>query len=174
MLAPEFKYHNIIPDCRRRDLKRQTIPIVFRPCLSASDPTMGPVNKPRLRRDCVTQEEPQWAPTELAGYRPYENPRVYIVSVKMPPMFSLVGTLEPFHRETLQHALALEKEGIGVTLKEFDGCYAFDMLAPEAGISRQSVGFHPRQLCRILRPIHGELGIGCQRQGDIKRRPSCR
>ena len=60
----------------------------------------------------------------------------------LPPLVSFVGALEPFHQETVEYARALEKEGIDVTFREFDGCYhAFDMLAPKADISREALAF---------------------------------
>lgn len=47
----------------------------------------------------------------------------------MPPCCTYIGTLEPFHDETIIYCEQLRKEGIPVHIKEFEGCFhAFDIV----------------------------------------------
>ena len=60
----------------------------------------------------------------------------------LPPTITFVGNLEPFHRETISYMAALQNEGVETKFKEYDGCYhAFDMLSPDADVSRDALGF---------------------------------
>ena len=46
-----------------------------------------------------------------------------------PPTITLVGTLEPFHQETLAYVRALRDAGVEVAFEEYENCFhAFDML----------------------------------------------
>jgi len=60
----------------------------------------------------------------------------------MPPAVSVVGTAEPFYAETLQYFEKLERCHIPAKLMKADGCFhAFDMMAPNAPISKKAVRF---------------------------------
>lgn len=48
----------------------------------------------------------------------------------LPPICTYVGTIEPFHDETIRYCEAVKAAGIPVHLKEFEGCFhAFDLVA---------------------------------------------
>jgi len=60
----------------------------------------------------------------------------------LPPTCSLVGSIEPFYDETVAYIKNLEKCGIPVNFKVFEGCFhAFDRMCPEAGISKDAISF---------------------------------
>ena len=60
----------------------------------------------------------------------------------LPPTVTVVGTLEPFHRETLAYVEALRQADVDVTFEEFEGCYhAFDMFGGDKGISGKARAF---------------------------------
>lgn len=72
----------------------------------------------------------------------------------MPPAASYVGTIEPFHDETVIYIDKLKKCGINVTLKEFEGCFhGFESVCPQSGGSKGSLQFY----CRILQICAKEL-----------------
>lgn len=49
----------------------------------------------------------------------------------LPPACTYVGTIDPFHDETLEYFSRLEKAGTDVYLKEFEGCFhGFDIVCP--------------------------------------------
>lgn len=61
---------------------------------------------------------------------------------QFPPTITLVGTLEPFHQETVDYVKALENEDVEVAFREYGGCYhAFDLLCPKAHVSQEALRF---------------------------------
>lgn len=59
-----------------------------------------------------------------------------------PPTITFVGDLEPFKDETIAYVEALEREGIDVTFRLYEGCYhGFDAYVPKAKISQDAVKF---------------------------------
>ncbi|MFA6800774.1 MAG: alpha/beta hydrolase [Acholeplasmataceae bacterium] len=58
-----------------------------------------------------------------------------------PPTITFVGTLEPFYWETVEYVQALEKEGIDVAFKIFEGCFhGFDTVVG-THISNEAIHF---------------------------------
>lgn len=58
----------------------------------------------------------------------------------LPPTFTYVGDLEPFHDEVVAWADALRAAGVDVTCEVFPGCYhGFDVVAPKAAVSRRAL-----------------------------------
>lgn len=60
----------------------------------------------------------------------------------LPPTITFVGELEPFRDETVAYVACLEKEGIPVEFKLYDGCYhGFDSVVAQAEISQDARRF---------------------------------
>ncbi len=60
----------------------------------------------------------------------------------LPPTCTYVGTIEPFHDETVLYCEALRKAGIPVHFKEYEGCFhGFDMLAYPTKPAREARDF---------------------------------
>lgn len=80
----------------------------------------------------------------MAGERvpPYAAPaRAEDVS-GLPPACTFVGTLEPFHDETLCWFRRLAKAGVPVQIRTFPGCYhAFDLLSYPSRPAREARAF---------------------------------
>lgn len=54
----------------------------------------------------------------------------------LPPAFSYVGTIEPFHDETTAYFRKLKEAGVPCKLIEYKGCWhAFDLMVPKAAPS---------------------------------------
>ena len=76
------------------------------------------------------------------GVSPYAAPARLTNAAGLPPAATIVGTREPFYDETLTFFDRLNKAGVPVFLREYEGAFhAFDMMAPYAKISRQAVAF---------------------------------
>ena len=57
----------------------------------------------------------------------------------LPPAFTIVGDLDPFHDETLTYMRNLYNADIPVMYKVFEGCYhAFDMCAPGSSAAKKA------------------------------------
>lgn len=55
-----------------------------------------------------------------------------------PPTISFVGTLEPFHEETVQYINAIKNVGIDVKFKEFENCFhGFEIVAGNTSIGQE-------------------------------------
>ena len=64
---------------------------------------------------------------------PYASPARLKDFSNLPPAFSYVGTIEPFHDETVTYFQKLKEAGVPSTLLEYKGCWhAFDLMAPKA------------------------------------------
>ena len=60
----------------------------------------------------------------------------------LPPACTYVGTIEPFHDETVDYFSRLNAAGIHVHLKEFSGCFhAFDIVAPGSKAAKEARTF---------------------------------
>lgn len=60
----------------------------------------------------------------------------------MPPCCTYVGTIEPFHDETVAYCKALEQAGVPVFFREFEGCFhAFDILAGGSASAKEAKAF---------------------------------
>lgn len=58
----------------------------------------------------------------------------------LPPTFTVVGTLRPFHEETVTYMKHLYKAGVTIMLKEYEGCFhMFDTRFPNAQISKEVI-----------------------------------
>lgn len=61
---------------------------------------------------------------------------------KLPPAITFVGDLEPFRDETISYVGNMERAGVPVTFKLFEGCYhAFDVLFPDLEVSMEAWSF---------------------------------
>lgn len=73
---------------------------------------------------------------------PYAAPARATDYSKLPPTITFVGDLEPFRDETIQYVTNLEKAGIPVTFKLYEGCFhAFDVVFPNLEISKDAWSF---------------------------------
>lgn len=69
----------------------------------------------------------------------------------MPPCCTYVGTVEPFHDETVAYVERLRTAGVPVDLLELPGCFhGFDMLCPSSDPAREAGSFLERSFCRAL------------------------
>lgn len=60
----------------------------------------------------------------------------------LPPACTYVGTVEPFHDETVAYVTKLRRQGIPVFFKEFAGCYhGFDIVCPGSGAAKEAKRF---------------------------------
>lgn len=60
----------------------------------------------------------------------------------LPPTCTFVGTAEPFFDETVQYVKALQRAGVKVFFRQFEGCYhAFDRMAPGSQKAKQAIHF---------------------------------
>ena len=60
----------------------------------------------------------------------------------LPPTCSYVGGIEPFHDETVAYMERLQKCGVPVHFKVFEGCFhAFDIMCPDAEVTKEAVRF---------------------------------
>lgn len=60
----------------------------------------------------------------------------------LPPACTYVGTIEPFHDETIAFFEKLRRAGVPVRLKEFEGCFhAFDLIAYPTKPAKQARAF---------------------------------
>lgn len=60
----------------------------------------------------------------------------------LPPAATYIGTLDPFHDETVAYMEGLKAAGIPAEYREFEGCYhAFDMLAPKSAPAKEAAAF---------------------------------
>lgn len=61
---------------------------------------------------------------------------------RLPPVITIIGTLEPFYEETLRFLGRLYKAGIASQYKIYEGCFhAFDITVPFSSVSKASVEF---------------------------------
>lgn len=60
----------------------------------------------------------------------------------LPPACTYVGTIEPFHDETVDYFSRLKEAGVDVHLKEFSGCFhAFDIVASGSKPAKEAKAF---------------------------------
>lgn len=58
----------------------------------------------------------------------------------LPPAYTFVGGIEPFHDETVQYIEALKAAGIEAEVDVYPGCFhAFETLCPKAPISQKAI-----------------------------------
>lgn len=61
---------------------------------------------------------------------------------RLPPTCSFVGSIEPFHDETVSYIDNLHKNGIETHFKVFEGCFhAFDLICSKTNVSKQATEF---------------------------------
>ncbi len=57
----------------------------------------------------------------------------------LPPMYTFVGTEDPFYNETIEYAHRLKNAGVKAEYKTYEGAYhAFDIVAPNSKTSKQA------------------------------------
>ena len=80
---------------------------------------------------------------DIDGEVPYYAAPARAMDYKgMPPCCTYVGTIEPFYDETIAYCKALEREGIPVHLKEFEGCFhAFDLMGYPTRVGKEARKF---------------------------------
>jgi len=60
----------------------------------------------------------------------------------LPPACTYVGTIEPFHDETVDYVNRLQEQGVEVAFKEYEGCFhAFDMMGADTAIGKDARAF---------------------------------
>jgi acetyl esterase/lipase len=75
----------------------------------------------------------------------------------LPPTFTFVGDLEPFHDETLAYVSRLEDAGVPVEFQVYRGAFhAFDGMAPKAEISRSATA---RLLSAYARAVDARAAV---------------
>jgi len=66
----------------------------------------------------------------------------------LPPTCTFVGTIEPFHDETVTYVEALRKNGIHVDFKEYEGCFhAFDLVGAKTTVGKDAAAFLMKSFC---------------------------
>ena len=60
----------------------------------------------------------------------------------LPPACTYVGTIEPFHDETVDYVNRLQEQGVEVAFKEYEGCFhAFDMMGAGTNVGKDARAF---------------------------------
>lgn len=60
----------------------------------------------------------------------------------LPPACTYVGTIEPFHDETVDFVNRLREQGVEVTFREYEGCFhAFDLMGAGTKVGRAARAF---------------------------------
>ncbi len=60
----------------------------------------------------------------------------------LPPACTYVGTIEPFHDETVDFVNRLREQGVEVAFKEYEGCFhAFDMMGAGTNVGKDARKF---------------------------------
>ena len=73
----------------------------------------------------------------------------------LPPAYIAVGEIDLFAQEDIEYARMLINAGVCTELHVYPGgCHAFDMMAPDAAISRQFSDDFNRALKRVMRRKH--------------------
>lgn len=103
---------------------------------------------------------------------PYAAPARATDLSGLPPTFLLVGDLDPFCDENVEYARRLIESGVETELHVYPGAYhGFEILAPEARVSRAALAARDGWLERVLRPAarpgsgHGGAQPGEQTTG---------
>lgn len=92
-------------------------------------------------------------------YFKYASPSVEEDYSNLPPVFTYVGTEDPFYAETIEMIAKLKSAGVPVSFKIFEGCYhGFDIACPLAPKSKEAKQFL----------IH-EFGFACENYIKQKR-----
>ncbi len=72
----------------------------------------------------------------------------------LPPTFLLVGELDPFRDENVEYARRLIEAGVPTELHVYPGAYhGFEVLAPDARVSRAALAARTGALERFLHPL---------------------
>ena len=133
-------------------------------CLYARD--MGEVNiafqaplypmiDDRMTESSTDNNAPVWdTPSNIIGWNQYlkgwdrDNLPIYAAPARakdlrgLPPVFTYIGTIEPFYDETVDYVNRLKEQEVEVRFREFEGCFhAFDLMAPRAKISKEALQF---------------------------------
>lgn len=70
---------------------------------------------------------------------PYAAPARLKDFSHLPPAFTYVGTIEPFHDETVRFFAQLKQAGIWSVCREYKGCFhAFDLMAPKSAPAKDA------------------------------------
>ena len=73
-----------------------------------------------------------------------------------PPTLTYVGTVEPFHDETVEFVERLRACGVAVDFREYEGCYhAFDIVCAGSDVGRDARAFLGDGFERACRPVAG-------------------
>jgi acetyl esterase/lipase len=89
---------------------------------------------------------------------PYAAPARARDLVGLPPTFLLVGELDPFCDENVEYARRLIEADVQTELHVYPGAYhGFEVLAPEARISRAALAARDGWLERFLQPTRTDL-----------------
>ena len=63
----------------------------------------------------------------------YAAPAREVNYLNLPPTFSFVGSIEPFHDETVEYIKNLRKAGVKTYFSVYEGCYhGFDTVCPKS------------------------------------------
>jgi acetyl esterase/lipase len=82
----------------------------------------------------------------------------------LPPTLTFVGSIEPFHSETVEYIRNLQQSGVPTHFKVFDGGFhAFDMVCPKAGISKEAAELIMTSFRYATRHYFAKQPIGDQR-----------
>jgi acetyl esterase/lipase len=90
---------------------------------------------------------------------PYAAPARATDLSGLPPTFLLVGELDPFRDENIEYARRLIESGVHTELHVYPGAYhGFEVLAPEARVSRAALAARDSALEQFLFPRSSSLG----------------
>lgn len=81
----------------------------------------------------------------------YASPALLTDYSNLPPAYTFIGDIEPFHDETINYFENLKKAGIKVEYDLYQGCYhGFDIVNPKATVTRQAHSKMIEQLINVL------------------------
>ncbi len=114
-----------------------------------------PMIDDRITESSRDNNAPVWdTPSNIVGWDKYlegldrDNLPIYAAPARaqdlrgLPPVFTYIGTIEPFYDETVTFVNRLKEQGVEVRFREYEGCFhAFDLMAPRAKVSREALKF---------------------------------
>lgn len=72
----------------------------------------------------------------------YASPARTVDFTNLPPTVSFVGSIEPFHNETVTYMKRLQESGVPVKFKVFEGAFhAFDIVCRKTSVAKEATAF---------------------------------
>lgn len=117
-------------------------------------PSSVSMHEPRLWNTTVSRSAWRAYLRDVEGnVPPYAAPARATDLTGLPPMFLLVGELDPFCDENVEFARKLRAAGVPAEFHLYPGAYhSFDRFAPEAAVSRSAIAALHAAMERFLHP----------------------